>query len=217
MKLVSILALAIFAGVFSVGRAAAASIAIANSSFETSGGVALAPGGWNNELGPEWRGTNGTNHGNAFIEYIAGFASEGTQHLGMAQGYSVWQVLGVNYEPNTIYTLNVAVGNRNPSFTVAGNESTYSLADDTGVKFATASLNASTLAQLTFADAPPLVLNTAATPDAVGKPIRIQFDALGVNRSHFDNVRLDASPVPEPTAAGLLALSALGLIVRRRR
>lgn len=167
----------------------AAPITVANHSFENQ--VAnLAPGGWTNQL-VDWTGTNGSNSGDAFMEYIAGFAGEGTDHLGLALNYNVWQDLGISYQANAVYTLKVAVGNRNTSFSVAGNQSTYALADTSGTVYASASKDVSTQPASTFMDGPDVVLDTAQVPAAVGKPIRILLQARGAGRSHFDNVRLD--------------------------
>ena len=79
--------------------AGAVPVSIGDHSFE---GNTLSAGGWNTNIGPEW-----TVSGNAFEEWIVGFAADGTDHLGSNQGTVIRQVLGETYEANTHYTLTV--------------------------------------------------------------------------------------------------------------
>ena len=175
----------------------AAPLSIGDPSFE---GNTFTAGGWNNEIGPEWTGTNGTNNGSAFEEYAPNLtAANGTDHLGMENNYNVWQDLAVTYQANTRYTLTVAVGNRSGA-TQSGNNSQYRLAGTNGTNYASGSHNASTVPVGTMVDAPALVLDTSVTTAAVGKTIRILLRARSSNgttagRSHFDNIRLDATPI----------------------
>lgn len=105
----------------------AAPVTVNNFSFEWP---KLGSGGWTNDLldpnlgpsDPQWRGRDGNDDGDTFAEYIGGFRSEGNQHLGMANGYYVFQNLGIPYAANTIYKLTVAVGYRNS--TQSGGRST---------------------------------------------------------------------------------------------
>lgn len=184
----------------------AAPVAVGDPSFETN---SISSGQWTNNLDPEWKETGGPNNGNGFEEWATNItAANGTDHLGMVLGHDVWQDLAVTYQANTRYTLTVAVGNR-PGTTSAGNDSRYLLADSTGVIYATGSYNAqANVAGGTFADAPALVFDTPNNPSAVGKTIRILLQARGVNRSHFDNIRLDASSLTVPGAATVANLAA---------
>ena len=186
------------------GLVAAAPVSVGDFSFE---GNSLNPAGWNDNLDPEWKETGGPNNGNGFEEYITGFVADGNDHLGMQPGHDVWQDLGVVYQPNTRYTLTVAVGNRSGS-TSGGNQSQYLLADSTGVVYATGILDASTLAGQTFADAPALVFDTPNAPGAVGKTVRVLLRARGNGRSHFDNIRVDAQSLIPPGAAVVENLAA---------
>lgn len=178
-------------------RVIASPVTIGDPSFE---GNSITAGQWTNDVGPEWTGTGGATSGNAFEEYVTGFAADGTDHLGMNLGHDVWQDLGVTYQPNTHYTLTVAVGNRSGT-TQPGNQSQYLLADSTGAIYATGIFNATSLASQTFGDAPTLVFNTPDNPAAVGKTIRILLQARGSGRSHFDNLRLDETSLVPPGAA----------------
>ena len=182
-----------------------AAVTIGDPSFEDN---SLAPGGYANYIGREWTGTGGNNTPNAFEEYITGFASTGTDHLGMVQDHDVWQTRTATYQANTRYTLTVAVGNRS-GVTQSGNLSEYHLADNNDIIYGSGSYNASLAPAGTFMDAPALVLDTTITPSVVGKRIRILLRARGAGRSHFDNIRLDATPVTPSTATvtGLAASS----------
>ena len=96
-----------------------APIPINNASFERPV-VSSATTTWSNALadpdqggaGPDWLGQSGSSNGNAFIEYIPGFSSEGDQHLGMQSTYYVFQNTGVPWAANTKYELTVGVGDR---------------------------------------------------------------------------------------------------------
>ena len=179
---------------------AATPVPIGDFSFE---GNALTLDSYDNNLGPEWTGTNGPSGGNAFEEYFPAFASNGTDHLGMELGYDVWQDLAVTYQANTRYTLTLAVGHRN-YYTISGDQSQYLLADSTGVVRASGVYNAFASVPVdTFADAPPLIFETPNDPAAVGKTIRILLRARGADRSHFDNIRLDASSLTPLGAASI--------------
>lgn len=181
----------------------AAPVSVADFSFEGNG---LGPGGFDYNLGPEWQETNGPGNGAGFEEYITGFVAQGTDHLGMELNHDVWQDLGVSYEANTRYTLTVAAGHRSGN-TNAGNQSTYLLADSEGTIHATGVFNAAALAPQSFGDAPQLVFDTPDSPAAVGKTIRILLQARGAGRSHFDNIRLDATPLVPPGTAAIQNLA----------
>jgi hypothetical protein len=188
-------------------RLVAAPVTVGDPSFE---GNSISAGGWTNNVGPEWTGTGGANNGNAFEEYVTGFSASGTDHLGIELNYNVWQDLAVSYQANTRYTLTVATGHRSGN-TQPGNQSQYLLADSTGTIFATGIFNASTLAAQSFGDAPALVFDTPDNAAAVGKTIRILLQARGSGRSHFDNIRLDATSLIPPGGAALVNQAATAI------
>ena len=185
--------------------AKSAPIDVANSGFEDP---AQGAGGWVDQLA-DWSERDGDNATSSFIENIAGFSSEGAQHLGMAMGYYTWIDTGVAWEPNTFYTLKVAVGNRGGQ-TGAVNSSVYGLlnstenlgaamAADTAVVLNDPNLLASgnydaaaNAAAGSFVDAPVLEFSTN---DAVptGTIVILLGDNSPSGRSHFDDIRLDAS------------------------
>ena len=208
--------------------AKAAAITVGNSSFESAG---LDPGGWSNDLGSDWTGKNGANDGNAFLEHIAGFSSEGTQHVGMANLYYLWQDTGVAWEADTTYNLVVGVGHRG-GFTAEGNKSVYALlnaAPDTAALATAAAVLGDPITQASgeydafanvgansFLDAPVLQFTTGGTaPD--GNIFVFVGDASAGGRSHFDNIRLSTGVIPEPGSATLLGLSLSVFLLRRRR
>lgn len=181
-----------------LGGALAVPVTIGDPSFE---GNSLSAGAWSNNLSPEWSESGGPNNGNAFEEYIVGFSSNGTDHLGMNVGQNVWQDLSETYQANTRYTLTVAHGHRSGS-TGNSNQSTFSLRAPDNTIFASAFENSFSLTGGAFADSSPLVLDTSVTPAAIGETIRIHLLAGGGGRSHFDNIRLDATPIePDGTAS----------------
>ncbi|MDB4302601.1 lamin tail domain-containing protein [bacterium] len=187
-----------------IGTGSAAPITVGDPSFE---GNTLASGGWSNDLSPEWSETGGRNNGNGFEEYVNGFSAQGTDHLGLNTGHSVWNDLGETYQADTIYTLTVAAGNR-AGQTSAGNLSEYSLRSSTGTIYASANQDASLFGAGSFTDAPDLILDTSVTTAAVGQTIRVHLFAGGGGRTHFDNIRLDAVAAEPSGAAQLSNLAA---------
>lgn len=192
-------------------RAHAEAITVGNAGFEEP---VLDPGGWTNEY-PSW--SPPANTGDAFVEYIGDFNSEGVNHIGMAAGAEVSQDLGVGLMPNMTYTLTVGVGRRNASFTVPGNDSRFGLylggdAEQGGTLLAEGSYDASPLSDLSFVDQ---TVSFTTGPSVDAGNLFISLRSVGEGRAHFDNVRLNA--VPEPAAFGLTVLGGLGLLAARRR
>ena len=190
----------------SVGHAAP--ITIANPSFEVQS-PELQPDEFTNFL-VSWLETGGPGAVAGFVAFIPGFAAEGTDHLGMEVGHDVWQDVGVSYTPNTVYTLTVSVGNR-----LTGSNSIYALTTGTVRPFAIAGTDASALVPVGgFADAAALTLDTVEEPGAVGRSVRVLLQARGNGRSHFDNIRLDATataqngrPIGNSSAATLVTIT----------
>lgn len=198
-------------------------VEISNHSFEEPD---LTAGGdtWS-DANLDWGDDDGASN-DQFTEFIPDFSADGEQHTGVNNSDTdengvidpIMQDLAATYDPNTIYTLTVGVGNRD-GFTSEGNESLLQLADaSTGNILAEETVDASMIAVGTFEDR-SLVYTTGASGEPIGNNIRI---LLGVGdpaggRAHFDNVRLDATVIPEPSSVALMILAGLGLIMVTRR
>lgn len=212
----------------------AASIVVNDASFENNAGGDLTSGGWSNDLSPDWQERDGAANGNSFEEFIPSFSSDGTDHIGMNAGYYIWQDTGVALQPNTTYTLTIGAGRRTSGQTSVDNATVYALLAgttnlgaasyantaaviaDNALTLASASFNAGSLAtDLTFVDAPDLVFTTGATVPAENVVILLGDNSPGA-RSHFDNIRLDATPIPEVSTSLFGLLGALFLFRRRR-
>jgi hypothetical protein len=231
------LSLLVVAGLASMAQADP--IAVPGYSFEDVAPSVTADGGWSDSYS-FWTETNPGSNG-SFVEWIGGppiFASEGTRHIGIngIQGsinagiipagsfqYDVFQDIGVPLQPNMEYTMTVGIGNRNPSFTFPGNLSAFSL-EVGGVPLGQGGVDASTITPGTFADS-SFSFTTGATVPAGNIVLKLSNIDLGLAsggaainaRSHFDNIRLDAVPIPEPAGLTLAGLMSLGLVARRRR
>lgn len=210
-------------------------IPVGDHSFESAG---LGASGWTNGPHGTWTEDNDGSNG-SFIEHLTGFAAEGNHHLGInslptsiAGGvvppgtfqYSVFQDIGVALQPNTKYTLTVAIGNRNATFNPAGGLAAFGVEVVGGSALATGTFDAFNLAEGTFADQ-SVSFTTNATPVAGNIVIKLANIDVGLAqnlpgigaRSHFDNVRLKANAIPEPSALAFLTTIGLGLVLLRRR
>ena len=192
-------------------------IAVTNHSFEAPD-VSSGGNTWS-DVNLNWGDDAGAS-GDEFTEMIAGFAADGLQHTGVQAMSSLMQDLGDTYAARTRYTLSVGVGNR-ANFTSAGNQTIVRLADATdGSILAESIFDASLIPVGAFEDR-SLSYITGAAGGSIGNAIRIEL-AVGdaaFGRAHFDNVRLDATVIPEPGAIVLLGLGLLGVAARtwRRR
>ncbi len=202
--------LAALAVVGAGSTALAGPIEVNNASFEapdlTSGGNT-----WINDLTDAggWVGQAGLNAGGTFIEYIPGFSADGAQHIGMQDGYFIYQNTGVAAEPNTTYTLMVGVGNRNADFSPEGAMAILGLAVlEEGATLEAATANDQVAADDVLATTHVIVpspttvgafedrvlsFTTGADVPAGGVTIFLGDDA-SAGRAHFDNVRLYAQP-----------------------
>lgn len=180
------------AGVFGAGKTW---ITIQNASFEDP---VLATGTFTVNTPAGWQET-APNGANSFTENLSGFAYLGKNHEGIMGGDAIWQDLSVGIEPNTIYVLVVAVGNRNATYTTPGNQSMFKLQLNNGgsvTDLAALTVNASTVPAGTFKNF-RLVYESSASPPAGTLRIRLQVNSA--DRAHFDGVQLlKCTPFSKP-------------------
>jgi hypothetical protein len=218
--------------------AGAALITIRNASFEKSTGYWEATGGasdwvtydYNESVGDPGSGVNMNEQVVEGSGTFSGF--DGTNvcnvYLGLNEGSwkgTAWMpAIGLgNYAANTLYTLTVA----------AATTDSFATSRDALVALATngndiASIVASNRLgfgslSTTFKDM-VTTLDTSLRPDVVGAPIVVMLAQDSPTGSQYgrtvtyDNVRLDASPIPEPaTGAMLVGALVTGALLRRRR
>jgi hypothetical protein len=167
-------------------------IPVNNFSFEDAN---LPDGGWSDcidvdcgGLDPDHWVDDPLNGANAFAEVIAGFSADGTHHLGIQNQTRVRQTLtGVALQPNSVYTLRAAVGNR-PGQTQTGNRTIFGLSVGGTDLGALTTSNASTIPAGSFADRRYVhITGASVTPG----DIAIELGVASLDRAHFDNIRLD--------------------------
>ena len=102
-----------------IGSATATPISIMNPGFENP---TLSVGFLDNDTEAfGWRNGTITEQGDSFIENVSGFQNSGSNHLALKTGnHLVFQVLPEVFEPNSVYTLQVAIGNRGTQTLAAG-------------------------------------------------------------------------------------------------
>ena len=206
------------AALYGAATAFAEPITIQNHSFENAG---LASGAWSNcidvicgDADPEWwinpvPDTGESNTNTAFSEVIDGFTADGVTHAGIDTDtifMELAQDLDELVEPNSIYTLTVAVGNRNAGFSPEGSLSGIALFAGNSFTFDGEQLGLATfpageeLEESQFTDVQLVVETDSAVPpgNLWGSLLNLGIDETAtsaVGRSHFDNVRLDKTSV----------------------
>ncbi len=205
---------------FSQDTATAAPLPILNAGFEDAASELGGPT-WSNcidiecnsgSVDPEiWQDTGPDgmaplNNANSFSEVIGGFAADGTVHLGIALGGQVQQTLpGQSLQPNTVYTLTAAVGQRGGGWNVPNNETRFGLGVGGAYLSPLQTFDASTIPDSTFVDRDYVYITGPTVPTG---DIQVMLGSTGAGRGHFDNLRLDATPIADylPTFSNLLSL-----------
>jgi hypothetical protein len=202
------------------GQVRAASIFIANNSFENP--VITNPSGFNTV-------SSGTSNNWTFTGGPQGFANPVAAHnaggswygpsptingnqVAWSNGGTISQTLSATLQTNTVYTLGAFVGNRLslnfPGYNIGLYAGGNLLVSNSGV----------TPADGTFA--PVNVSYTSGISVTPGQQLEIRLTSLtGLNaQTNFDNITLDAASIPEPSAIlGLLGFGLLGIASKLRQ
>lgn len=131
-----------------------------------------------------------------------------------SNGGTIAQQLSAVLQANTRYTLSAYIGRRNVLTFPTNN--IRLLAGDTAPTILAIS-NSVTPAAGTFQRVTVSYTSGDIGDPLIGKPLQIYLSSWGV-QTNFDNVTLDASPIPEPSAIlGLLGFGLLGIASKLRQ
>jgi hypothetical protein len=190
------------------GQVRAASIFIANNSFENP--VITNPSGFNTV-------SSGTSNNWTFTGGPQGFANPVAAHnaggswygpsptingnqVAWSNGGTISQTLSATLQTNTVYTLGAFVGNRLslnfPGYNIGLYAGGNLLASNSGVSYTS---------------------GISVTP---GQALEIRLTSLSgfQGQTNFDNITLDAASIPEPSAIlGLLGFGLLGIASKLRQ
>jgi len=215
----------------------AGAITVPNFSFESP----VLPGGANNNGGngnttviSNWTITAPpSNTDNGVYHPIAGFTStdplpapaNGNQLAYLVPGAGNTSSITTSASlgtvaANMLYTLTVALGNRSDNLFFDTGTYTIDLLAN-GASVAEATLAGSAIPHGTFSDLSAVFTSPASGP-LIGESLTIRLSATAGSNSDegiFDNVRLTASPVPEPATSIMIVggMAALAWLRRRRR
>ena len=143
------------------------------------------------------------------------------ERLGWSNGGSPWQLLSALLAANTTYTLTVDIGDRT-DHAFAGAQLRLGTGAVLGSNLLPAVVVANTVPNNTAAPNDgwqtwQSTFTTGAAPVNLGQPLRIELFNPGTIQTLYDNVRLDASTVPEPATSILSAIVFGAVLCKRRR
>ena len=203
MKKRNILGVSLALLLASAASSQAAAIIVLNPSFENPGG-----GGGQYPAADNWVGSSFTE-----ISTDVGLSGGDLIRYGAQQsGTTGSQDLGVGFLANSVYTLTIAVGDRQTG-DVSGTVSFGLTAGGTNqgifTEVAPAQVTDNTFQDFTYT----FTTGAVAPTGNVG----IKLSSISAGRGVFDNVRLDASAIPEPSTALCAVIGGIALLRRRRR
>ena len=194
-------------------------VPVVNPSFETDN---PGPGGVSSGPTVGWSGVGHLDRTAAPFNTVIEPTPDGAdaERLGWSNGGTPTQLLSTLLAANTIYTLTVDVGDRT-DLTFAGAALNLGTGVGVGNNLLPAVVIANTTPNNTAAAGDgwqtwQSTFTTGAAPVNLGQPLRIDLANVSGIQTLFDNVRLDASPVPEP-ASGILSAIVFGAVMCLRR
>ena len=184
----------------STASSQAVAIIVQNQSFENPGGVAQSY-----PSATSWVGSSYTE----ISSEVGLTGGDLIRHNGQNPNTTGSQDLGVGFLANQVYTLTISIAKRNVSGTASFGLTAGGI--DQGIF--TQVTPAQVVAE-TFQD-----FNYTFTTGAVAPTgnVGIKLGAAADGRGLFDNVRLDAAAIPEPSTALCAVIGGLALLRRRRR
>ena len=204
MKFTSLFAVLSILALGSIAAPAwADAIPVQNASFEITSTLIACGSGCFFNFGPipDWTTTSPGPAGS--WHPTSAYPPPDGSFIAYSNGGTISQTLSTMLAPNTTYTLIVAVGDRPDGFT-----NTYTIALDAGgIVLNSRSGSSAAITPGTFADQ-TVTFTTGASVPAEDLAIVLTSDGQQID---FDNVRLTASTVPEPSSLSLLA-GALGVM-----
>ena len=180
-----------------------AAITLTNPSFEDTTSTS-PPTGWTRSSGVNFQSRGAAGGLNP---------TDGTRMAWTNNGFTGYQTVGEVIQLGTTYTLTVDVGTTG----FATSTGTFRLYGDAG--FATAIGGAESAVAVTT-NATWITdqsVSFTATAAEAGQLLGVSFGTTGGVQNEWDNLRLTAVAVPEPSTTALLGLGGLALILRRRK
>ena len=208
----SILKLSVLA-IASLGLTAASNAAtLLNPSFEDGAG------GPDNAFNPaNWHATNAAFRPRATAPGTPGpiNPTDGSSQAWMNNGTAAWQDTGDVIVVGTVYELKIDLNADQANFPNIESTVIRLYGSDAGTGTALAEITPNGPATSVWTE--QTVAFTATAGQATGQTLGVYFGVTSGTQVEWDNLRLTATPVPEPTAAALLGLGGLALLRRRRK